>query len=117
MASKILCDTVLSEGAGEWFGRVVVSNIRYEDGSPVPIKDFLGFKFKHPSNKYQSAIPNAFELGLGYTFSPWQETMAQVIAHKEIDQKTNVTTVKIIFSKGYTINKSVDQLACTLDGD
>jgi len=40
---------VLAAGAGQWYGQMLVSNLRYEDGSPVQISEYLSLSFNSPA--------------------------------------------------------------------
>ena len=113
MASKIICTTDVTKGANEWYGILTVSNIQYEDGSPVTIKEFLGVKFNYPSpNTPDERVPV-----LIFKPDPWQSTSVTVIANKETPSGEMEATVKIIFPNKYTFDKSLDVLNWGVDGD
>lgn len=103
MASKILCDVIVDPGVTQWWGKLIISNIRYEDGSPVIIKNFLGIRFKYPWSAVQAAPV------FSHSIEPWQEALAEVIASEAIGTKMMDATAKVILSKGHTFNSS-DQL-------
>ncbi|KAL7621276.1 hypothetical protein AAE478_008595 [Parahypoxylon ruwenzoriense] len=106
-SKKIVCHVSVGPGAGQWYGTLVVDNIRYEDGSPVTIENFLGVKFKSPV--VTAAITVNVQL------SPWQQVSSEV-STQQLDDKTIGVTAKIGFNPSYTF-KPQDSLTWGINGD
>ena len=59
---KIEYDAIVGSGANEWYGTIVVSNLRYEDGSAVAVNQFLEFNFRSPANLDATAIQPSYSI-------------------------------------------------------
>ena len=97
MTHKIIADVTVDSTATKWYGKLIVKNIRYEDGSPVHIKKYLAVAFKSP------ALVNSSNF--------WYETKPYVEINAKIsDQRVSDTTVHVLaqlnFPNEYTIDKS-----------
>ncbi|MFC0397720.1 hypothetical protein [Paraburkholderia rhizosphaerae] len=46
---KIEYDAVIGSGAGQWYGQIIVSDLRYEDGSAVQVNQYLAMTFNAPA--------------------------------------------------------------------
>lgn len=105
-AKKIICNTTV-EGAGEWYGSLVNTNISYEDGSPVTINEFLGVKFKSP--------PVTAGITVNAQLSPWQQTSSE-ISTDLINDTTIGVTAKVIVETTHTFQAS-DRLVWGINGN
>ena len=105
-AKKIICNTTV-EGAGEWYGTLVNTNISYEDGSPVTINEFLGVKFKSP--------PVTADITVNAQLSPWQQTSSE-ISTDLINDTTIGVTAKVIVETTHTFQAS-DRLVWGINGN
>ncbi|KAI4861794.1 putative hydroxymethyltransferase [Hypoxylon rubiginosum] len=104
---NIIFDVKVGDGAGEWYGTLVVSNIRYEDKSAVTINEYLGVTFKSP---FVTAPITA-----NTAISPWQQTTAN-IAIEPIDDKTVAVTAQIIVGSPHTFQAS-DSITFGINGN
>lgn len=94
-------------GSMQYYGTLVVSNIRYDDGGPVTIMDFLGITFKAPAS---------FKAGdLITSTNPWQEIKAS-ITNSQIDAATFQMTGKLEFTSPHTFNNA-DTFTFGVNGD
>ncbi|KAI0828751.1 putative hydroxymethyltransferase [Hypoxylon sp. FL0890] len=84
-SKKVICDTVVGPGSNEWYGTLVNTNIRYEDGSPVTIQDFLGVKFKSP--------PVTADITANVMLSPWQVVTPEITPEILDSEVTEVTAM------------------------
>lgn len=103
----IIADVTVGDGAGQWYGTLVVANIRYSDGSPVLVNDFLGVQFKSP-------ITTA-EVTVNSLLTPWQQTSSEV-SSEPIDSSTAKVTVKIIVEQAHTF-AARDTITFGINGD
>ncbi|KAI1204587.1 putative hydroxymethyltransferase [Annulohypoxylon truncatum] len=93
MSQKIICDASVGSGAGQWYGTLVIKNIRYEDGSSVTIQSFLGVKFLAPKT--------TADITVNAQFTPWQEVSSE-ISTEELDQNTIDVTAKVFVQQAHT---------------
>ncbi|KAI1445021.1 putative hydroxymethyltransferase [Annulohypoxylon stygium] len=107
MSQKIICDASVGDGAGQWYGTLVIKNIRYEDGSSVTIQSYLGVKFLAPKLSADITV-NAL-------FTPWQEISSE-ISIEELDQTTTDVTAKVFVQEAHTFVFS-DTITWGINGD
>lgn len=105
-SKKILCDVSVS-GAGQWYGSLVTTNIRYDDGSAVSIQNFLGVTFTSP---HVSA-----DFTVNGQVTPWQALGSEFTTEDTDSGDVNVTA-KVIFDAPYTFTTS-DTLTWGINGD
>jgi hypothetical protein len=106
-SEKIICNVVLGPNATQFYGTLNIDNIRYESGGLVTIQDFLGVKFKSPTDV---AAADLF-----VNLDPWQEASSQV-SNERIDSGTVNVTVKIQVQESHTF-KPHDTLTWGINGD
>lgn len=104
-AKPIVCDTT-APNPTEYYGTLVNTNIRYEDGSPVTIKGFLGVKFKAPPNS---------GITVDVLLNPWQQTSSEKRC-ETLEDGTIIVTAKIIVESSHTFKPS-DKLTWGINGD
>jgi len=105
---SILADVAVGEGANPNYGQLIISNIRYEDGSAVSIKGFLGIVFLSPA----SVAPRDFF----YSTSPWVDIKAQT-TNVVIGPSTFEVTAQLEFANAYTISPTGTRLTFGINGD
>lgn len=103
---KILCEATVSPGASEWYGTLVVSKIRYEDGSSVTIQEFLGVVFKSPVVTAPIVVNP----------EPWI-SLTPDIAQEPYDASTITVTATLTYPSRYTFNPAVDKLNFGINGN
>ncbi|KND87793.1 hypothetical protein TOPH_07589 [Tolypocladium ophioglossoides CBS 100239] len=91
MSTRILYDAVVGPGANEYYGTLVVSNIHYDGGGVVNIKEFLGVEFLSPATVAATDI-NA-------STSPWAQVNPEA-SNEQIDPTTYSVTAKLIVESG-----------------
>ncbi|GAB1311776.1 Hydroxymethyltransferase [Madurella fahalii] len=108
MAQKtILADVTVGGGAGQWYGTLVVTNIRYSDGSSVAVNNFLGVQFKSPITTADTTVNSLL--------SPWQQTSSEV-STEPIDGSTAKVTAKVIVERPHTFVAG-DTITFGINGD
>lgn len=105
--SSITYKAEVGPGATQYFGQLKVSNLQYEDGSQVTIKDFLGLTFTSPAKVEPKDI--------NVSTNPWQEVTPEV-NFNQIDTSTFLITVKLKFPGNYKFNLS-DTITFGINGD
>lgn len=104
---KIEYDAIVGSGANEWYGTIVVSNLRYEDGSAVTVNQFLEFNFRSPANLDATAIQPSF--------STW--VIGDITADTtQIGDGTFDVTATIQYTTSYTMQRA-DQITIGVNGD
>lgn len=83
---KIIYDAVVGAGAGQWYGTIVLSNIRYDDGSAVAIQKFFAIVFLSPASVSNSDI--------SVSTNPWVEVDPKVTS-EQIDTTTYSVTAQL----------------------
>ena len=106
--TNITADVHVSKDATKFYGKLIVTNIRYEGGGMVDVKSFLGVGFRSPApvtaaefwyetKPYVDITPNIYSLPLPDEF---------------------VITAKLNFPEEYTIGSSTGtQLNFGINGD
>ncbi|KAM4054866.1 hypothetical protein HRG_014932 [Hirsutella rhossiliensis] len=107
MAKDILYDATVTPGATEYYGSMVLTNIRYKDGGSVTVKDFLGIIFKSPAS-----VEGKYIYG---STNPWVELNPETI-NEQINSSTFVVTAKLHTGKTYKFNAS-DTITFGINGD
>ena len=97
MTNQIIADVSVDPHATQWYGNLIVKNIRHKDGSAVTIHKFLGVGFKSPS----LVNPSNF----WYETKPYVEINAQ-IADRQVSADTFIVAARLNFPNQYTIDKS-----------
>lgn len=93
MSSQISFDAAVGPGSTEYYGRLSISNIRYADGSPLKIENFISIAFKSPaaiSTQDVSISPD-----------PWVEFTPEV-TNEQIDSSTFRVVGKLSVHESYT---------------
>ncbi|WP_168795021.1 hypothetical protein [Paraburkholderia aromaticivorans] len=104
---KIEYDAIVGPGANEWYGTIIVSNLRYEDGSAVTVNQFLAFNFHSPANLDATAIQPSF--------STW--VIGDITADtSQIGDGTFDITATIPYTTSYTMQPA-DQITIGVNGD
>ncbi|POR33717.1 Uncharacterized protein TPAR_06093 [Tolypocladium paradoxum] len=86
MSTKILYDAVVGPGANEWYGTLVVTNIRYDGGGTVTVQKFLGVEFLSPATVAATDI--------NVLTNPWVQVTPEV-TNEQIDSSTFSITAKL----------------------
>lgn len=107
MSQNILFDIVI-RAETQYYGQLSISKIRYEDGSAVSIKQFLGVEFKSPASV---AATDFF-----YSINPWAQITAET-TNQQIDASTYVVTAQLNIDGGYTFNSGDTLLTFGINGD
>ncbi|CAB3746588.1 hypothetical protein [Paraburkholderia humisilvae] len=104
---NIKYDAVVASGAGEWYGQMVVSNLRYDDGSPVQVEQYLSMTFNAPA-----AVTSA---DITVLFVSWIETTVEANS-VQLDSNLFSVTAKISVAAAHTM-VSGDQITIGVNGD
>ena len=104
--SKIVSKTVVSDVPSEWFGTLVTSGIKHEDGSRLTVQKALYVKFLAPPNT---------NIQVNALLNPWQQ-VTDTIASEPVDHKSVEVTAEIRIAGPYTFNTS-DTLTWGISGD
>ena len=107
MAVKNIVAETTVQGAGEWYGTLVNTNIVYEDGSAVTINEFLGVKFKAPQI--------SADISVNAQLNPWQQTSSEVSTDPN-DDGTITVTAKVIVETPHTF-QAKDTLVWSINGN
>jgi hypothetical protein len=108
MSSKtILCDVTVGSGANQYYGTLITTKIRYDDGSAVPIQNFLGVTFVAP--KLTADITVYGQL------TQWQSLSPEINTDSTSSGDVNITA-KVNFESPYTFSTS-DSLTWGIIGD
>ncbi|GAB7521600.1 hypothetical protein [Paraburkholderia sp. 2C] len=105
---KIDYDAVVAQGAGQWYGQMIVSNLRYEDGSPVQVNQYLSMSFNSPAAVANTDVYASFA-GL------WVSTTANVDS-TQLDTNLFSVSLKLDFSEPHMMNAG-DQITIGVSGD
>ena len=92
--SQILFDIKVGSAESQYYGRLILSNMRYEDGSMVNINKFLGVLFISPA-----AVS---EVDFTYSLNPWEQIKPEINA-EQINDSTFAITAKLSV-RDYTFN-------------
>jgi hypothetical protein len=104
---NITYDAIVAPGANEWYGSIVLSNLKYPDGSAVQVKQFLAFDFKAPA-----AVPNT---GIYPSFVSWVETTVDAQS-AQIDASTYSVSAQMNFADPHQMDAR-DQITIGVNGD
>ncbi|KAK5658008.1 hypothetical protein OQA88_2562 [Cercophora sp. LCS_1] len=107
MPKTVAADLSVGNDANQWYGTLVVTNIRYSDGSSVAAREFLGVQFTSPITMSPITV-NA-------QLTPWQPTSSEINSEK-IDDRSSKLTVKLVFDSAYIFNPT-DTITFGIDGD
>ncbi|WP_144111914.1 hypothetical protein [Paraburkholderia sp. BCC1886] len=104
---QIEYDAIVGPGANEWYGTLVVSNLRYADGSGIGVGEYLAFNFHSPAAVDATAIDPQFST---WVIGDITATSAQV------DDGNFDVTVTIDFTTPYRLT-ATDQITIDINGD
>ncbi|SAL15407.1 hypothetical protein AWB71_00534 [Caballeronia peredens] len=109
---KIIYDAALQSGATEWYGNIIVKNLRYEDGTPVKFTKFLSMNFKSPASVDATFIT--------VQFAQWViDPAATTVTNTQIDASTFSVTATLPLIAGiasYTLVVD-DAISIGVNGD
>ncbi|KAI4212866.1 MAG: hypothetical protein LQ351_004391 [Letrouitia transgressa] len=92
-AKKIMCDAIVSPDATEYWGKLSISKIRYEDDSPVTIQKVLGVVFKSPKSDRDVTLD----------LEPWFD-MTPTINFDTLDEKTIAVRAALSYAQSHTFD-------------
>lgn len=104
---KVLYDAVVGAGAGEYYGSIIVSNLKYEDGTPVSIRQFLSMDFTSPAAVTDTDISESFV--------SWVQVTPNVNS-TQIDTATFSVSAQLDFADAHTMDAR-DQFTIGINGD
>ena len=104
---KILCDATVQPGATEWYGKLEVSDIRYEDGRSVTIQDYLGVVF---------LTPILFDSLITVQQEPWTN-FSEEIQQEPYGNSTFRVTAKLSYPDTYTFSLEEVKISFGLNGN
>ncbi|MDE1183078.1 hypothetical protein [Paraburkholderia sp.] len=104
---NITYTAVVSPGANQWYGSMVLSNICYEDGSPVQLNQFLALDFQSPASVTSKDIYP--------TLTVWSATTVDAQS-AQIDATTYSVAARLNFDAPHAINAH-DQITIGVNGD
>lgn len=104
---QIKYDAVVGAGANEWYGTIIVSNLRYEDDSAVTVDNYLAFNFHSPANIDATAITPAYAV---YVIGDITADVSQ------LGDGTFDATVTIDYTTSYTMQPA-DQITIGINGN
>ena len=107
MSQKILCDVTLGPGATQYYGTLIVSNIRYENGTVVFIQKFLGLTLQSPAQINAGSI-NVMPI-------PWVQTSVE-ISNTQINADQYDVQIQVYFPQSFAINTGTS-ITIGVDGD
>jgi hypothetical protein len=105
---KIDYDAVVAQGAGQWYGQIVVSNLRYEDGSPVQVDQYLSMSFNSPAAVGDTDVYASFA-------GSWVSTTASAES-TQLDANLFSVSLKLTFDEPHAMNAG-DQINIGVNGD
>ncbi|KAL9045428.1 MAG: hypothetical protein Q9214_001525 [Letrouitia sp. 1 TL-2023] len=105
---KVICEAIISPDATQYYGRLVISRIRYEDDSPVTIQEFLGVAFKSPKSPKNDP-------GIRVEPEPWINITPD-INFDPIDDKTIAIRVALSYSNSQTFDIEKEKPNFEIDG-
>ncbi|HEY4352985.1 MAG TPA: hypothetical protein VGN31_17265 [Paraburkholderia sp.] len=105
---KIEYDAVVAQGANQWYGQMVVSNLRYEDGSPLQVNQYLSMSFNAPAAIRDTDIYAGFA-------SSWVGTTPHVES-TQLDSTLFSVSLKLDFESPHLMNAG-DQITIDVNGD
>jgi hypothetical protein len=104
---KILYDATVSAGANVYYGTMIVSNLRYEDGSTVNVSEYLAMTFDSPASVADTDI-NA-------SFMSWVAVTADVTSN-QIDTGSYLVSAHLAYAQPHTMEPG-DQFTIGVNGD
>ncbi|KAL9612162.1 MAG: hypothetical protein Q9167_003241 [Letrouitia subvulpina] len=105
-SKKVLCEAIVSPDATQYYGRLVISRIRFADDSPVTIQEFLSVVLKLPRS----------DQGIGVDSEPWT-IITPDINTKPIDEQTIAVTARIVYSHSHTFDIEKEILIFAINGN
>jgi hypothetical protein len=94
MSSKVLFEASVAPNATQYYGALIVTNIRLEDG-PVKIERFLGISFKSPASISSQDI--------SISSNPWTEVLPDATS-EQIDASTFRIVARLSVDEPHTFN-------------
>lgn len=104
-AKEIKFKSEVSDDSNNFYGVIVVSDICYEDDSPVKISNFLGLTFVAPTSEQP-----------GVDQEPWSPAEVD-ISTETMDDSTMKVTAKISWEGGSHEIREGDKLCLKVNGD
>lgn len=103
----ITYDAIVAPGANQWYGSIVLSNLKNDDGSAVQVSKFLSFDFKSPADVTSTSIyPSLMS---------WVATTVDVKS-AQIDASTFSVSAQLNFDQSHVMD-SRDQITIGINGD
>ncbi|MDR5877194.1 hypothetical protein [Caballeronia sp. LZ032] len=104
---NIQYDAVVAPGAGQWYGQIIVSNLRYEDGSQVQVNKYLALNFSSPVAVSATDV--------WPSFTSWVSTSNQVQSTSIGDNLYSIA-LEMDFNAPHLIDHK-DQITISINGD
>lgn len=104
---SIIYDAVVASGASQWYGEIIVSNIRNDDETSVNINTYLAMNFHVPGAVSADDITPQF--------STWV-TGPVTASSTALGDNTYTVDANILFTEAYTLRPS-DQITIGVNGD
>lgn len=107
--SPLLCDAQV-EFTHQFYGSLIISNIRQDNGGPVVLKNFLGVKFTSPLLRETGII--SFQLDSSH----WVETESDISTKPLDDASAVAVTARISVPSAHEI-QTTDKFQFNADAD
>lgn len=104
---KVLYDAVVGAGAGEYYGTIIISNLKYEDGTPVNIRQFLSMDFTSPASVADTDINGSF--------ISWVQVTPDVHS-VQLDSASFAISAQLDFAEPHVMDQH-DQFTIGINGD
>ncbi|KAG8158106.1 hypothetical protein KVR01_011867 [Diaporthe batatas] len=104
--AKIVSETIVEGNPGEWYGTLVTSGIKYDNGSRLTVQSKLYAKFLAPHNTGVQPL---------VSLTPWQQVTC-TLASEPMDDGTVAVTAELQIAGPYTFTPS-DTLKWGINGD
>lgn len=104
---KISYDAVVGAGANEYYGTIIVSNLRYEDNSKITVNEYLAFNFNSPANLDSTAIQPSY--------TSWV-TGGITVETSQLSDGVYNATATLSYTQPYTMQPA-DQITIGINGD
>jgi hypothetical protein len=104
---KILYDAIVGSGANMYYGTMIVSNLRYEDGSAVNVSQYLSMTLDAPANVTGTDI--------NPSFVSWVQVTAEVTSN-QLDASNYMISANLAFEQAHYMDVR-DQFTIGVNGD
>src|SRR5262245_4778937 len=101
-------DAVVGSGAGQWYGQIIVSHLRHEDGSAVQVNQYLALTFNAPAAISDTDIYMSFA-------QSWVSTGVSVQS-AQIDSNLFSISATLDFAAPHLMDVN-DQITISVNGD